>query len=61
MTALGRQINKTDLISLILIDAQKKVRKIIPLMTEEEEILYKGHMMEMEECILHSEVDQRLQ
>ena len=51
------KINKTYLISLILIEAEEAVPEIIPLIREVEEILDHGHMMETDEGFLHSEAD----
>ena len=46
--------------SLTFIEAEEDVTEIIPVMTEIEEILDKGHMIEMEEGILHSEADHKV-
>ena len=52
-----RQISKTHIISLTFIEAEVEVTETILVMTEAEETSDKGHMMETEEDILHSEVD----
>ena len=54
-------INKIELKTLTFIEAEERVVEIIPVMievmTEVEEILDKGHIMETEEGILHSGAD----
>ena len=54
---LGRQNSKTYLISFTFIEAVDEVTEIIPVMTALQDIVDMGHMLEIEEGVLHSEAD----
>ena len=56
----GKQNRKTDLTSILLIETEEEVPKIMPVKTVMEKISDRGHIIETGEAILPVEVDIQL-